>query len=240
MVGSYDELADSYGRHRRCNPDVVAALVEGARLTGASRVVEVGAGTGNYSSALHEATQCQCTAVEPSDGMRRLITETADAVQAMAGTAEQLPVPTGVFDLVFCVDVAHHLVDPAAFFSEAFRVLKPAGDICVVTDSEEMIRRRFPLAEYFPETVDADLARYPTIARLRELAEGAGFRAWRQTEVTTRRQLVSADAYEAKAFSVLHLISPAGFDVGIARLRADLKRGPLVAIGQYALVWASR
>ncbi|HEY8943758.1 MAG TPA: class I SAM-dependent methyltransferase, partial [Polyangiaceae bacterium] len=180
-------------------------------------------------------TQCQCTAVEPSDGMRRLVTG-ATAVRPIAGTAEHLPLPSGMFDFVFCVDVAHHLVDPA----EAFRVLKPAGEICVVTDSEEMIRNRFPLAEYFPETVHADLARYPAIGHLRELADLAGFRVWRQTETTTRRLLSSVEAYEAKAFSVLHLISSSSFDVGLARLRADLTRGPLVAVARYALLWASK
>jgi SAM-dependent methyltransferase len=135
--------------------------------------------------------------------------------------------------------VAHHLADPAAFLHEAFRVLKVGGMLCVVTDDEDIIRARFPLAEYFPETVAADLARYPSVEALRAFASVAGFNGWRETRVTTQTSLTSATPYEAKSFSVLHLISAASFEAGLARLRKDLERGPLTAVGSYALLWAT-
>lgn len=240
MTVGYEQWAPSYGQHRRHNQDVVDALVAGARLTAASSILEVGAGTGNYSRALSCRLGCRCTAAEPSDAMRSLLQAAGSDVHAVAASAEQLPLPSESFDLVFCVDVAHHLADPAAFFAEAFRVLRAAGDVCVVTDSEDIIRSRFPLAEYFPETVAADLERYPSVGRLRSQAEAAGFVGWRESEVRTEGLLSSAAGYEAKAFSVLHLIPSASFETGLARLRADLARGPLVSIARYVLLWASK
>jgi ubiquinone/menaquinone biosynthesis C-methylase UbiE len=80
-------------------------------------------------------------------------------LSTVVGSAERLPFAPESFDLVFCVDVVHHLADLSAFFSEAFRVLTPRSALLIATDSEQIIRTRFPLAEYFPETVDADLAR---------------------------------------------------------------------------------
>lgn len=236
----YDHLAETYGRYRRCSADVLRALASEAGLTNVSRVLEVGAGTGNYSRALRELAGCHCTALEPSQAMRNLLRDVDGEIDVVAGIGEQLPLPNDEFDLVFCVDVAHHLSDPAAFFREAFRVLKAAGMICVVTDSEDIIRARFPLAEYFPETVDAELRRYPAVERLRAFASAAGFEGWREIRVTSSTPLTSIEAYEAKSFSALHLIPEASFQAGLARLREDLKRGPLMAVGSYVLLWATK
>jgi SAM-dependent methyltransferase len=62
----------------------------------------------------------------------RRILEAGSDVDVLAGTAELLPLATDTFDLLFCVDVAHHLVDPAAFLREAFRVLSgsPRANVC--------------------------------------------------------------------------------------------------------------
>ncbi len=51
----------------------------------------------------------------------------ADRVTLMAVTPGPLPLADARFDLVFCKDVACHMADKAAFFAEAFRVLRPGG-----------------------------------------------------------------------------------------------------------------
>ena len=151
MTIEYDQLAEVYERYRRCNAEVLRELVNGGKLTHASRVLEVGAGTGNYCRALRELAGCHCTAVEPSQAMRDLLRDADGEIDVVAGVGERLPLPSDNFDLVFCVGVVHHLSDPGAFLQEAFRVLEAAGVICVVTDSEDIIRARFPLAEYYPK-----------------------------------------------------------------------------------------
>ncbi len=82
--------------------------------------------------------------------------------------------PLRQFDLVFSVDVIHHVSDKAAFYREAARVLQPGGHACTVTDSEEIIRRREVLSGYFPETVEVELARYPRLADLEGWMAEAG------------------------------------------------------------------
>jgi ubiquinone/menaquinone biosynthesis C-methylase UbiE len=215
-------------------------LVNEAHLNSSSRVLEVGAGTGNYSRALRALVGSHCSALEPSRAMRDVMLSASGDVCVVAGVGEQLPFGASSFDLVFCVDVAHHFTDPAAFVGEAFRVLKGGGLLCIVTDSHEIIRTRAPLAIYFPETIPADLARYPAVEKLRELAESAGFGQWRETLVATETTVSSLEAYETKAFSVLHLIPQASFDAGLARIRADLERGPLRGLSSYALLWSTK
>ena len=58
--------------------------------------------------------------------------------------------------------------------------------------------------------------------------------------VSSEHRLKSAEAYERKAFSSLHLIAAEEFERGLARLRADLSRGPIIANSSYVLVWGTR
>lgn len=240
MSINYDQLAQAYSQHRGCHEGVLRELIEAVGSSGKTRVAEVGAGTGNYAGVLHELTGCSCWAVEPADAMREVAQARYPALKVALGSAENLPLPSGSVDFIFCVDVIHHVTDRQAFLHEAHRVLSAAGTLCVVTDSEDIIKTRFPLSTYFPETVEVELRRYPAVSELRTLASRAGFGAWRETEVAAETVLTSAEAYEAKAFSALHLISQSAFEAGLRRLEADLARQPLRAISRYALLWARR
>lgn len=240
MSLNYDHLAQVYSQHRGCHEGVLRELTEAIGTTGNTRVAEVGAGTGNYAGALRRLTGCSCWAVDPSRVMLDVARSRYPDLNAEVGVAENLPLPAGSVDFVFCVDVIHHVTDRQAFFAEARRVLCATGSLCIVTDSEDIIRSRFPLATYFPETVQVELRRYPAVSELRSLASSAGFRTWRETRVVTESVLTSAAAYAAKACSALHLISPSSFDTGLRRLEADLARQPLRTSSHYALLWATK
>jgi len=237
----YDRLAEAYGRHRKCHASVLRELVTGGGLGRRSRVLEIGAGTGNYIGALRELVACECFGVEPAGAMRELARTNAQGVEVRAGSAEELPFDERSFDFAFCVNVIHHVGDRRAFFREAFRVLGDEGTLCIATESHEMIRQRFVLAEYFPETVDADVARYSSIADLKKMAAETGFDEWHESVAGAEIVVESADAYAAKAFSSLHLIPQAAFERGLARLNAELARGALRAtVPVFAMLWASK
>jgi SAM-dependent methyltransferase len=240
MDSDYERLAGAYGRHRKAHEPLVRELVKGGRLTETSRVLEIGAGTGNYSAALRDIVGCACTAVEPSAAMREIAQRRELDVEVMPGSAEALPLGEACFDFAFCVHVLHHVKDQRALFTETFRVLDAGGTFCIATESEAMIRGRFPQSEYFPESANADVARYPPIAELERMAREAGFHEWRETTLDVSFALTSADAYEAKAFSSLHFVPDAEFEAGLRRLKDDLARGPMVERGGFALLWATK
>ncbi len=52
-------------------------------------------------------------------------------------------------------------------FSEAARVLRTGGRLCIINDSEDILRNRQAQSVYFPETIAVELSRYPAIDLLR-------------------------------------------------------------------------
>jgi ubiquinone/menaquinone biosynthesis C-methylase UbiE len=161
-VIDYEEVAAAYAQHRRVHPEVLRCLV--AAVGPASAVLEVGCGTANYLLALRERVGCSCYGTDPSAEMLAHARNRTEQVHLARGSAEALEFPAASFDLIFSVDVIHHVLGRPRFFQEAARVLRLGGKVCTVTDSEWVIRNRQPLAVYFPETVPVDLARYPTMA----------------------------------------------------------------------------
>jgi ubiquinone/menaquinone biosynthesis C-methylase UbiE len=158
----------------------------------------------------------------------------------LLGHAERLPFPEGSFDLVMSTDVIHHIGDREAYFREAARVLRPGGRIVTVTDSADDIRGRRPLSSHFPETVAIELRRYPSLSTLLAEMNAAGFPIAQTVRVGLDYELESIDAYRDRAFSSLLLIDDEAFARGIARLEAELARGPVQCRSLYTLLWGTR
>jgi len=239
-VIDYDQIALEYARHRKVHPQVLRGLLVESGIDGQSRVLEVGCGTGNYIVAVESAVGCSCWGIDPSPEMLAEASARPGSVTFKIGRAERLPFPAGFFDLVFSVDVIHHLENITAYFREVRRVLKPGGQVCTVTDSEWIIRHREPLAAYFPETVSADLARYPRVTELRDIMRRIGFRETAECVVEFPYLLVDAQAYRDRAFSSLFLIGEEAWKRGLAGLERDLQSGPIRCVYRYVLLWGTR
>jgi ubiquinone/menaquinone biosynthesis C-methylase UbiE len=237
MKMDYDNLAREYALHRQVRPGVLASLLKTSALNATSSVLEVGCGTGNYIIAIQEAIGCACHGIDPSEEMLTRARGRSSQVRFATGRAEKLDFESAAYDLIFSVDVIHHIEDRAVFYREAFRLLKPGGKVCTATDSEDIIRRRQPLANYFPETVEPEIARYPRIADLRRMMEQAGFGSIIEERVEHQFATNNIQAYRDKAFSSLYLISTEAFNRGIQQMEADLKTGPIQVVSRYLLLW---
>ncbi|MBZ0288960.1 MAG: methyltransferase domain-containing protein, partial [Anaerolineae bacterium] len=191
----YDQLAADYARNRRVNPEVLKALLSTPPVTQQTAVLEVGCGTGNYIIGLGANTGCMAWGLEPSAGMLAHALTRGSDVRFVSGCAEAIGLAADTFDLVFSVDVIHHVQDRPAYFHEAYRVLKPGGWLCTVTDSEAIVRKRQPLSTYFPETVEPELRRYPRMADLNTAMEGAGFQNLREQAVEFSYLLADLQIY---------------------------------------------
>ena len=236
----YDRAAGEYVAHRRIHAGVFRQLWQQGRVLPGSRVLEMGCGTGNYATSLAGYIGCAAWGLDPSAGMLAHARAHPERVGWVLGRAERIGLADGVFDLVFSVDVIHHVSDKAAFFREAARVLQPGGRACTVTDSEEIIRRREVLSGYFPETVEVELTRYPRLTDLEGWMVEAGLVSLGAVLVEEPFEITDAQPYRDKAFSSLHLISEEAWRAGLERLEQALARGPIRGASRYACLWGRR
>lgn len=238
----FNAFAGEYAQYRKIDPPVLEGLINTGQLNGNSQVLEVGCGTGNYVIEIAARTHARCYGLDPAEKMltKARANPNANGVRWFSGYARYLDFPAETFDLVYTVDVSHHIQHPLAYFQEVMRVLKPGGKVCTVTDSEWIIAHREPLATYFPETIDVNLARYPTVAQLLAYMQEVGLVNTAEKMTDYPYMLYDAAGYRNKAFSSLHLIAEAAFRKGLLRLEADLKSGPLLCHSYYLLIWGEK
>ncbi|NKX54513.1 class I SAM-dependent methyltransferase [Arthrobacter mobilis] len=122
--GSFQTGGEHYDRVRPGYPsDAVDWLLGSA--PGASRAVDVGAGTGKYTAELL-SRGLEVVAVDPSADMLAQLTRKFRGVRTVLGTAEHTGLPDASVD-VATVAQAWHWVDPLAASTELARILRPGG-----------------------------------------------------------------------------------------------------------------
>jgi len=120
---SFGSVARTYDRARASYPlEAVGWVLEHIGAGAGRRVLDLGAGTGRLSAVLL-GIGVEVVAVEPDDAMRGLVPAGA---QALAGTAEHVPLPDGSVDAVL-VGQAWHWFDHEQALAQVHRVLRPCG-----------------------------------------------------------------------------------------------------------------
>lgn len=239
MTIAYDTLAPDYARHRDGFRYVVAVLEELLQRSPGQTVLEVGCGTGIYSAAMAEAGADVVYGMDPSRQMLRQAPACEEVVY-LQGAATDLPLADHALDMIFSINVVHHIENVCDYFREAFRVLKPGGIFCTATDSEAIIERRVPLSRYWPATVPVELERYHGLETMRGQMAALGFIDIDGCEEGVTFTLSDAAAYRDKAFSCLQLISEEAFREGLRSMESDLRSGPLQCASELAFLWAQR
>ncbi len=141
MGPRYDVIGATYTATRRADPRVEAQIR--AALGRATRVLNVGAGTGSY-----EAAGPVVAALEPSPVM--LAQRPATAAPAARGLAEHLPFRDGAFDAALAIFTIHHWSDWRAGLAEVQRV---AGRVVILTWDPAIQDHFWLTREYLPEAL---------------------------------------------------------------------------------------
>ena len=130
---SFDRAAEEYERTR---PDYPPRVLDLVPVGADAEVLDVGAGTGKLTRVLARR-YARVTAIEPLDGMRAILERVVPGVEALAGRAEQLPLPEGAVDAVFAGQAFHWFANDDAL-AEIHRVLKPGGALGLIWNMRDL------------------------------------------------------------------------------------------------------
>src|SRR5262249_50970017 len=99
-------------------------------------VLDLAAGTGKLTRDL-VPSGARVIAVEPLDEMREHLVRLLADVEALGGTAEDIPLEDGSVDAVVCAQ-AFHWFDPERALPEIHRVLRPGGGLALLYNSRDL------------------------------------------------------------------------------------------------------
>lgn len=149
---NYDQFGSKYASHRQTD-ERIANYVHN-ELADAKTILNVGAGAGSY-----EPTDKYVVAIEPSVVMRQQRLD-KNKVPAINAKADALPFDDNSFDAAMAMVTIHHWPDIDKGLKELRRVTK--NKVIIMTFDPEHLND-FWNAEYFPEVIEVEKARYPTI-----------------------------------------------------------------------------
>lgn len=149
---NYDKLGNKYSGYRQTDPRIAKYIHEA--LGSAKTILNVGAGAGSY-----EPSDRYVVAVEPSIVMRSQ-RNANNKVPAINAKGDNLPFDDNSFDAAMAIVTVHHWPDMDKGLKELRRVAK--DQVIVMTfDPNEL--DNFWNSKYFPELIEVEKARYPTI-----------------------------------------------------------------------------
>ncbi len=127
----YGQGAQTYARGRPgFPPQTLDWLKEDLQLHPGKIALELGAGTGKFTSVLAQ-TGAEVVAVEPVAAMLEQLAAEQPTVRAVRASAQNLPLPAASVDAVICAQSFHWFATSAAL-TEIQRVVKPGGVLGLV------------------------------------------------------------------------------------------------------------
>ena len=121
-TASYSAKGVDYFAHAR--PEMLRFIPQGA-----SRLLEVGCGSGDFAGALKAQRSVHLTAIEPFPYAAAQARGRVDELLSMSVEQGVQVLPSSSFDCAVFNDVLEHLVDPWAVLRDVKRLLRPTGVI---------------------------------------------------------------------------------------------------------------
>jgi ubiquinone/menaquinone biosynthesis C-methylase UbiE len=231
----YDhELYQHYARGRALSDEqerawlsaFAALLPERRPLVG----LDVGSGTGRFTLALAR-TFGPVTGVEPSVRMREAAESTPlpAGVRYLAGSAEDLPVPSASADYALMFLSWHHVQDKNRAVEELTRVLRPGGRLLLRANFSDHIPPSGWWLEYFPRGFEVDAAMFQPLHEVIEAFTSAGWRVAEFGRVTEPSSGTRGDMLERlrlRSHSTFAHFTPEELETGFRHLERAVAEAP--------------
>jgi len=190
-----------------------------------STILDLGSGTGRFSSLWADEFDAQVIGVEPSDKMR----QTAESehhhpnVRFLKGSAEHIPLDADSCDVAWLSQISHHLPDLGAAASELRRVIRPSGRVVIRNNFQGRLDGFCRYYEFFPSGLGVDEPRHPSINDMEEAFRQQGFQlvaveTVEQMEASSMKEY--AERIGLRTYSTFELISDEEYNAGLASVQA--------------------
>ena len=186
-------------------------------------ILDLGAGTGRFSTLLADAFEARVVGVEPSEKMRDEAARGSahSRVVYRDGSAASIPAAGGEFDFAFMSMVVHHVPDLDACAGELYRVIKPGGPLFVRNTFSGRLDS-VPLYWFFPSAQAIDEARLPRVEQVRDTFLARDFELVALETIEQQIDMSLRAHYERmkrRALSTFELMTDAEFHEGLERMR---------------------
>ena len=231
---TYDVIGDSYNKNRTADNRILKTIIDLLDLPAGKLIVDIGAGTGNYSNALADLGY-GLIAIEPSEIMRKQAVPN-DNITWICGLAESLPLQDASTDGVIMVLAVHHFSDIRGAANEGARVC-PTGPLIILTVDPRQ-SQKFWFNDYFPEIAQHAFKVFPPISEVIDIF--SVIKRW-STQIIKfplpydltdknmcagwNRPEIYLDPQMRQNTSGFALASPSAVQAGIALLENDLQSG---------------
>ncbi|MDP4146537.1 MAG: class I SAM-dependent methyltransferase [Bacillota bacterium] len=170
-IEKYDLIGKTYNKTRQADKRIVDIIVDKLQLSSEDTILDIGAGTGNYTAELSKKG-FNLIAVEPSEVMRAQGRKDLN-IKWLSGVSESLPLEDSSVNGVICVLAVHHFSDLEKSFNEMVRVLKSKGSIVILAADPRLCLKDCWLTDYFTEIMKRGYEAYQPINDVKVLLEKA-------------------------------------------------------------------
>lgn len=234
---NYDTIGTGYDTTRKADPYLTERLAALLALAPGAQVLDVGCGTGNYTTALEQCGS-RMTGLDPSERMLEEARGKSSTITWVNGRAEDLPFPNAVFDGAIATLTTHHWDDLTMGFRQMHRVLRMGAPLVILTSTPEQMRGYW-LCHYFPGIMERSCAVMPTAEATLAALGTAGFHDIELEPYDVRSDLQDLFLYAAKDDPTRYLdpdfrrgistfaalADDAALRSGLQQLRADVASG---------------
>lgn len=220
--------AANYLKWRQPHPKLCERLVDSANIDARSLVLEIGCGPGLEARELIRLSKTKYVGLDIS---REMLDAANYTLQDLSGwktvqaNATSLPFSDNSFDVVLFIMSLHQIADKRQAIDEACRVLRPKGNLGVVTMQQcDLIN----LIEFrcFPRLLELERKRSIGVSGIMKHIDSAGlienYRDSRILYETRHIDQAHKDRVKAKYFSSLRLLDLKSFEKGLVKLEEEL------------------
>lgn len=238
----YDKIGVGYDSTRKADKYLSQKMFEFIKSDIGGTYLEVGCGTGNYTSALNQMG-LKFIGIDPSDEMLSKAKEKNSSIEWKKGTAEKIDLNSESVDGVLLCLTIHHWNDLEQGFREIHRVLKRNGKVVLFTTLPSQ-NDKYWLNHYFPQMIKDSNKILPTLEETENAFKNANLEIIHQESYFIKPDLEDCFFYCGKhnpevyfreeirnAISSFSLLSNrVEVEQGLKEMRADIDSGKIKEI----------